>query len=189
MSLNNFRVQIASEKAVQWFVTLNFLLERLFRFFINLAMLILTGTVGIRIEKVKLRMPIKENSVDQGIELSCTGDVSPECLLQSCCGILQNDIRKASLSYMLFNFTDTDLMDISYSEVIQLADKKYCFEGVLEGFKIAIVAPTDLVFGTARVWESYMQESVVDTAVFRFLHDARSWVANTVQAEFLGHSD
>jgi hypothetical protein len=44
------------------------------------------------------------------------------------------------------------------------------------GARAAIVAPSDLAFGLARMWEVYMRGSGLTTRVFRSLSDAKIWV-------------
>ncbi len=44
------------------------------------------------------------------------------------------------------------------------------------GARAAIVAPTDLAFGLARMWEVYMRGSGLTTSVFRSLSNATIWV-------------
>jgi hypothetical protein len=44
---------------------------------------------------------------------------------------------------------------------------------------VAIVAPQDSVFGVARMWEAYVEDTGWQTGVFRTLFDAEAWLGTT----------
>lgn len=43
--------------------------------------------------------------------------------------------------------------------------------------KMAILAPTDLAFGMARMFQSYHDAGAIEVQVFRTAHEARAWLA------------
>lgn len=46
----------------------------------------------------------------------------------------------------------------------------------LEHLAIAIVAPSDLAFGTARLWQAYADITAQQTQVFRSRAEAEAWI-------------
>ena len=47
---------------------------------------------------------------------------------------------------------------------------------------VAIVAPQDLMFGVARMWENYVEGAGWRTGVFRTFPEAEAWLTATVSA-------
>ncbi len=56
------------------------------------------------------------------------------------------------------------------------AQKKAALSASYTGEKCAIVAPTDVGFGIARIHGALVDDSIVDTMVFRDFNKALSWL-------------
>lgn len=59
-------------------------------------------------------------------------------------------------------------------DIAQLIKSRYA--GSSERFKTAIVAPRDLSYGLARIYEVYSEETPQETMVFRDLQKALDWL-------------
>jgi len=80
------------------------------------------------------------------------------------------------LRSLLVNFSQTSNFELSYLQLVRLAEYKWVFAALNKEFRLAIVAPTDIIFGSARVWESYMNDPDLDIGLFRNLLMAQEWL-------------
>jgi hypothetical protein len=69
-----------------------------------------------------------------------------------------------------------------------LASRGPDFRDRLEGGRLAIVAPGDLVFGLARLYVAVGRELPVEARVFRTDHAARSWLGVAAEPGTDAHS-
>jgi hypothetical protein len=81
-------------------------------------------------------------------------------------------------SYLLVDTTEATDFAGSAPEVKNIAYSSVRLAPLVfrPGARAAIVAPMDIGFGLARMWEVYMQGSGLETRVFRSLADAVTWV-------------
>ena len=78
----------------------------------------------------------------------------------------------------LFDLTDVTVMDVSAESVRNVARRvSLHVDSRLEEGKLAIVAPRDLLFGMARMYEMLRDDSPVEVRVFRERDEAESWLA------------
>lgn len=128
-------------------------------------------------------MPVRRKTLGNGIKLDCRGRVTQQDLIRAGGRLLTDKALMSVTHFLLLDLSECDQLDISYNEVIELANNKRYFDGALPGFKVAIVAHNDLGFGTARVWESYMNDSSVVTGVFRHPQLAYEWLKVNVPVD------
>ena len=72
----------------------------------------------------------------------------------------------------LIDLTGASEFDVSSAAAESLAPSS----SVAPGTKRAIVAPSDMAFGTSRVFAVYAERHGHDVRVFRFLNDAMRWL-------------
>jgi hypothetical protein len=89
----------------------------------------------------------------------------------------------ATLPLGLFDLTDIASLDVA-AESIRDAARRVAqhVDSRLEQGKLAIVAPRDLLFGMARMYEMLRDESPVEVRVFRERNEAESWLGLTKPA-------
>jgi hypothetical protein len=80
----------------------------------------------------------------------------------------------------LFDLTDVTGVDVSAESVRDAARRAEQYvDSRLEGGKLALVAPRDLLFGMARMYEILRADSPVEVRVFRERDEAESWLGIT----------
>src|SRR4051812_47297033 len=67
-------------------------------------------------------------------------------------------------------------------EIRQLADVDREFARLIPRAVVAVIAPTDLPYGMARMWQMLSEEIGWTTSVFRGRAEAESWLALTLAA-------
>ena len=79
-------------------------------------------------------------------------------------------------NYQIIDFTSCSSFDLSSSDMLEIAkiDKKA--SEFNPNIKIAIIAPSDLVFGMCRVYEAYADETGFDIMVLRTRQEAENWI-------------
>lgn len=86
----------------------------------------------------------------------------------------------AALPLGLFDLSDVTVMDVSAESVRDVARRVALHvDPRLEEGKLAIVAPRDLLFGMARMYEMLRNDSPVEVRVFREREEAESWLGLT----------
>jgi hypothetical protein len=84
-------------------------------------------------------------------------------------------------AYLLIDLTDVTALDLSGAEIQGTAESTVrMFPSLFSpGAKAAIIAPTDILFGLARMWEVFVERSRLDVQVFRSRAAAEEWVKAT----------
>ncbi len=122
-------------------------------------------------------MPTETNYSDDGerVELVITGDIHVDQVIEA--------IREINalpgfnqLKYQLVDYSDAKNLEGSQagSDEIVLLDKQAA--KLNPNMRIAIVAPTDIAFGSARYWELSLGEAPIETMVFRDRKSAEEWL-------------
>ena len=84
------------------------------------------------------------------------------------------------LRYALVDFTASTQLSVNTDEVRAIARINIAVAGINSDICVAIVAPSDHVFGMARMWEVHVDTTAWPTHVFRDAGDARAWLAECV---------
>jgi hypothetical protein len=79
------------------------------------------------------------------------------------------------------NFTSISRLNISASDVRQIADLELRMADVQPHASVAIVAPTDVAFGMRRMWQVLTEKTGWETMVFRTRQEAEDWVGRKVE--------
>jgi len=125
-------------------------------------------------------MPIRV-SVDETrglVEMAVAGELTKSELVKT----MDRYFREpySTLPLGLFDLSDVTFMDISGDSVRDAARRAaQHVDSRLEGGKLAIVAPRDVLFGMARMYEILRADSPVEVQVFRGRDEAESWLGIT----------
>ena len=76
----------------------------------------------------------------------------------------------------LIDYRKIKYLDLSMQEQEVFAQKKSALNASYAGEKCTIVVPTDVGFGIARVHGALIDDSTIDTMVFRDFNKALSWL-------------
>jgi hypothetical protein len=110
----------------------------------------------------------KAHGVLTGSQMICMG----EDLLSKTQGSAGLDI--------IYDYRDVTAFDVSFEEVEQLAKKNAHYMELLHHSRIAVVAPTDIGYGIARMWEAMSSDSPMEMMVCRDLLHACKWLHREV---------
>ena len=92
---------------------------------------------------------------------------------------ITSDPRWESNHCVLVDFSETTDFDISTSDLERIAALQHQRNETIGSGKMAVVAPTDFVFGLTRMWEAYMDSeapSIMQIMVFRNRGNAIEWL-------------
>lgn len=89
---------------------------------------------------------------------------------------LGQDRRYKAPMKKLVDYRQIQYLDLSMHEQKALAQKKVEFNALYAGEKCAIVAPTDVGFGIARIHGALVDDSIIETMVFRDINGALAWL-------------
>jgi hypothetical protein len=128
-------------------------------------------------------MSIKVN-VDESrelVEIVFAGEVTKSEFIE----LMDRYFREPSSAFPLgpFDLSDVTGVDVAAESVRDAARRAGEYvDSRLDGGKLAIVAPRDLLFGMARMYEILRGDSPVEVRVFREREEAESWLGITNRA-------
>ncbi len=122
-------------------------------------------------------MPIETIFSDDGerVEILLTGQIHVDDVVEAVRELNAHpDFHR--IRYQLVDYTDAEvyLGNQSGSDDIVLLDKQAAENN--PNMRIAIIAPTDIAFGSARYWELSLGEAPVEAMVFRAREAAEEWL-------------
>ena len=123
-------------------------------------------------------MPILHTINEElGVVLSSwVGDISDSDLLPSYNQLYQNENWKPGFDEIV-DLRNADLSDVTSEGLERLSSTvKHITAGKCEVFKTAVIAPDDLPFGLARVYEAVSVDTPERVRVFRDLKRAFEWL-------------
>ena len=122
-------------------------------------------------------MPI-DKLVDRTKNLStftCYGELSPEEILLTLIEFYQG-IDGPPTRKVLWNTANATTENLSMDDMDQIVSLRLNHEGTMFGGKTAIVAPQDVTFGLARVFEIRTAGTDREIMVFRTYEEAAEWI-------------
>ena len=93
---------------------------------------------------------------------------------------LAADKRYIAPMKKIIDYRSIDSLKISQEEAISIALKKDTFSKKFNGEKCAFVSPEDITFGSSRVHQSLIDNTSINTAVFRQIEKALDWLDVTL---------
>ena len=122
-------------------------------------------------------MPINK-LVDRTKNLStftCHGELLPEEIILTLTKFYQG-VEGPLTRKVLWNMSDATSMNISMQDIDEIVALRLNHEGTMSGGKTAIVAPQDVNFGLARVFEIRTTGTDRELMVFRTYEEAAEWI-------------
>jgi len=125
----------------------------------------------------KMSMAIKYEIIEDKrlVIAKGTGVVTGEDVIRHL-GALAADERYVAPMKKLIDYTSIDDIRQSSEEIIILAEKKDSLKEKFAGERCAFVAPKDLFFGIARMFDAHIYNTDIKTQVFRRMEDALKWL-------------
>jgi hypothetical protein len=127
-------------------------------------------------------MPYSTEIIDngKGIRHVGNGTVSGQDLMSSASTVLKMIQAGLKPEYALTDLSAVTDFSVSAAEIAKNALLNKDIAGLLPAVRIAIVAPNDVVFGMARMWQAHMDDSGWTSQVFRNRKEALVWLKNEI---------
>lgn len=123
-------------------------------------------------------MPLSTEFSDEGagVFLIASGIFTGQDLVASKLEIMEAATRGMPISYGFVDLSNIDRFSVDKDDIqdTALADEKIA--KIVGKIKVAILAPTDIAFGMARMWQAYVDQIGWETYVFRDRTTAEAWL-------------
>ena len=122
-------------------------------------------------------MPIDKvvNRAKDLTTFTCYGELLPEEIILTLMKLYQGN-EGLPTRKILWNMANAITIEISMHDLDKIVDLRLNHEGTMAGGKTAIVAPLDINFGLARVFELRTTGTDRELMVFRTYEEAEEWV-------------
>lgn len=113
----------------------------------------------------------------RGVHMTGTGLLTGQEILAAKAGLLRAPDRLTGLAYGMVDVTDVTELRITRDDVMEFAAVDVRIAALVpRALAVAVVAPGDLAFGLARMWEAFAEVTGWNTHVFRSRADAEPWL-------------
>ena len=129
-------------------------------------------------------MPYETLYVDsgKGIHKFGTGVVTSAEVIQSGVTESMNEERVSKLRYGLIDFSQTTELKMTPEGVRQLVHVNRKAATLTQGVFVAVVAPSPLVYGLSRMWQTFAEDLGWNANVFNTRLDALAWLRKQLAA-------
>ena len=93
---------------------------------------------------------------------------------------LATDTRYIAPMKKIIDYRSIDSINISPEDAVTFALKKDTFNKKFHGERCAFVSPGTVTYGTSRVHQSLVNNSSINTAVFKQVEEALGWLGVTL---------
>jgi len=107
-----------------------------------------------------------------------SGVVSSDELFESIVLVKRDILNGLPADKALYDFSETSKIDITNRDIRKYSVKCIEIARLSPNVKAAVVAPSDLIFGLARMWEMQIDENRWHVKVFRSRELAESWLTD-----------
>ena len=132
-------------------------------------------------------MPItlRETRDEIGIVFDCEGVVTGQDMIQANKLLLSSPERVKKLLFGMIDQTNVTSVDFSVPdlETIAVQDKAIAAKA-RKGAVVAVVSPSNIQYGLARMWQALVDETGWDTMVFRSREEAEDWIKKELRENF-----
>jgi hypothetical protein len=112
-----------------------------------------------------------------GLQFAGIGVLTGREVLDCNHALLETPESLSALEYAIVLLDDVTSFPATTNEIHELVDVHVQLSRVNPSMLVAIVAPSDFLFGMARMWETLAAETGWSTAIFRSRQEADAWIA------------
>ena len=118
-------------------------------------------------------------------EVCCQGRITDQDMIESA-----RQVMSMEESFPVWRFAIIDLqadvvLDLDFHEIQAAALRHQQMSGALhEGFLVAVIAPKDVQFGLARMWQSFADATGWEINVLRSRSEAEAWLRGRAAYKF-----
>ena len=120
----------------------------------------------------------------RGVRRSFWGVLSGAELIASLEESLQSEATLRGYRYSLLDFSAIVDLDLSQDDLLTLAGLTSRISALNPDILVAIIAPQDIIFGLARMWEAYADESCCEMHIARSPTEAEGWLRERGRQKF-----
>jgi hypothetical protein len=113
----------------------------------------------------------------EGAVVEYTGIVTLDDFLGLNAEVLAHDYATGKPRYALLDFSRSDRVDLSSSDLQRIAEEDERDAELIAGTAVLIVAPQTLTYGLARMWEGLVDPLSLESMVVRTRPEAEAWLA------------
>ena len=117
---------------------------------------------------------------DGGVVLTASGKMTGEELVRANETIYATEEKISLIVYQLCDFTEVEATDFDQDAVRALAEQDKLAARINPNMVVALVAKKDSLFGFSRMWQTFTDESLADTQVFRTVVEAKAWLREKI---------
>lgn len=123
-------------------------------------------------------MPYSTEVIDEGRGILHIGSgiVSGEEILSSAQGILKMVQEGLSPHYALTDLSKVTEFNVTSDEIRKNADINIAISRYAPSVRVAIIAPSDHVYGIARMWQVHSNKTGWVSEIFRNTEEAKEWL-------------
>lgn len=112
----------------------------------------------------------------QGVLFTGAGELTGRELIESKQALLRTPERVRPLEFAIVMLDDVTSLPATTHEIRELAGVDVEISRINPSIMVAVVAPSDHLFGMARMWETLAAETGWSTAIFRTRQEADAWI-------------
>lgn len=112
----------------------------------------------------------------RGLEYTPQGELTADDVLAVKRSLFAEPQRLKVVTHALIRLDGVTRFAATAAEIQAIADIDAQLARLLPGMIVAVVAPTDVLFGMARMWEGFADATGWRIAVFRSLAEAQDWI-------------
>jgi hypothetical protein len=118
-----------------------------------------------------------------GLLFICAGNVTAKDLLDAKDRLLETPSRLQECTFAIVDLGFASSLQLSPEEVRSVAERDRELAAFTRpGLPVAVLAPTDVAFGLARMWEVFVMNTGWETIVFRGRSEGEDWVRQKASA-------
>jgi len=114
---------------------------------------------------------------DGGVLIKVDGDLVVSEVAELNRTIYETPEKTRAIVYQICDFRNVEKLIYSPDDIVNLAAQDNHAAELNPGMLIAIVGEDDLIFGLSRMWEGHINNTALNTAVFRTMEACEAWIA------------
>jgi hypothetical protein len=137
------------------------------------------------------RMPVSVATMQDGAGLLfiCTGKVTAKDLLDAKDRLLETPTLLKECRFAIVDLGLASSLQLSPDEVRKIADRDRDLAVITRpGLPVAVLAPNDVAYGLARMWEVFVENTGWETIIFRTRSEGEDWVRHKAIALYGGYA-
>jgi len=124
-----------------------------------------------------------------GLLFICTGNVTARDLLDAKDRLLEMPSRLRECQFAIVDLGLASSLHLSPDDIRRIADKDRDLAVITRpGLPIAVLAPNDVAYGLARMWEIFVENTGWETIIFTSREEGENWVRKKAYALYGEHA-